>query len=253
MTPLTISVVIPSRNDASFLATCLEAVARQTRAADEVVVVDADSTDGTAAVARAAGARVVRPPMLGIWPATAAGFDAASGSILARLDADSVPAADWLEQVERRMACPDQPTAVTAAGTFYGGTAPRRWLGQRLYLGGYFVAIGALLGHPPVFGSNFALRGDAWAVLRDIVHRDRADLHDDLDLSWWMQPGMTVVVERSLVVGVSARPFEDASALRQRVRMGFHTLRVDWRAWPPLRRRAERRRARRAPSDAVSR
>ncbi|MGR0220439.1 glycosyltransferase family 2 protein [Agromyces sp. ZXT2-6] len=251
MTVLTISVVIPSRNDASYLATCLEAIARQTRAADEVIVVDADSTDGTATVAHAAGARVVRPPALGIWPATAAGFDAASGSILARLDADSVPAPDWLEQVERRMSHPDHPTAVTATGNFYGGTAPRRWAGRRLYLGGYFVAIGALLGHPPLFGSNFALRRDAWAVLRDVVHRDRADVHDDLDLSWWMQPGMTVAYEPSLVVGVSARPFESASGLWRRVRMGFHTLKVDRRAWPPLRRRAERRRAARPPSDAV--
>lgn len=247
----TISVVIPSRNDGTFLAVCLDALARQTRQADEVIVVDADSTDGTAAIARAAGARVVHQAELGIWPATAAGFDAASGDLLARLDADSVPAPDWLEQVERRMARPDRPTAVTASGAFYGGTALRRWLARYLYLGGYFVAIGALLGHPPVFGSNFALRAEAWTVLRDVVHRDRADVHDDLDLSWWMQPGMSVVFEPALVVGVSARPFDSASELGRRVRMGFHTLGVDWAAWPPLRRRAERWRAGRVAPDAV--
>lgn len=253
MTPVTITVVIPSRDDAPFLAACLDAVARQTRAPDEVIVVDADSPDGTATIARAAGATVVRPPRLGIWPATAAGFDAASGNLLARLDADSVPARDWLEQVERRMSRPDHPTAVTGAGVFYGGTAPRRWIARHLYLAGYFIAIGALLGHPPVFGSNFALRRDAWTVLRDLVHRDRADVHDDLDLSWWMQPGMTVAYESSLVVGVSARPFDTAAGLGRRVRMGFHTLRVDWRAWPPMRRRAERRRGRRTAGNAVSR
>lgn len=244
MTPLTISVVIPSRNDAAFLTTCLEALARQTRPADEVIVVDADSTDATAEIARAAGARVVRPPILGIWPATAAGFDAASGTVLARLDADSVPAVGWLEQVERRMSRPDRPTAVTGGGVFYGGTAPRRWVARHLYLGGYFTLIGALLGHPPVFGSNFAIRGEAWAALRDLVHRERADVHDDLDLSWWLQPGMTVAYEPALVVGVSARPFDSMSELRRRVRMGFRTLAVDWRVWPPLRRRIERRRAR---------
>lgn len=247
----TISVVIPSRNDGTFLAVCLDALARQTRQADEVIVVDADSTDDTTAIARAAGARVVHQAELGIWPATAAGFDAASGDLLARLDADSVPAPDWLEQVERRMARPDRPTAVTASGVFYGGTALRRWLARHLYLGGYFVAIGALLGHPPVFGSNFALRAEAWTVLRDVVHRDRADVHDDLDLSWWMQPGMSVVFEPALVVGVSARPFDSASELGRRVRMGFHTLGVDWAAWPPLRRRAERWRAGRVAPDAV--
>lgn len=247
----TISVVVPSRNDAQFLTACLQALARQTRPADEVIVVDVDSTDATAEVARAAGAHVVRQATLGIWPATAAGFDAASGTLLARLDADSVPAPDWLEQVERRMSRTDRPTAVTGSGVFYGGTAPRRWIARHLYLGGYFAVIGAVLGHPPVFGSNYALRRDAWAVLSEVVHRDRADVHDDLDLSWWMQPGMSVVYEPALVVGVSARPFDSASELGRRVRMGFHTLGVDWAAWPPLRRRAERWRAGRVAPDAV--
>lgn len=247
----TISVVIPSRNDAMFLAACLGALARQTRPADEVIVVDVDSSDATAEVARDAGARVVRQATLGIWPATAAGFDAASGSLLARLDADSVPAPDWLEQVEGRMSRADHPTAVTASGVFYGGTAPRRWIARHLYLGGYFAVIGAVLGHPPVFGSNYALRRDAWIVLRQVVHRDRADVHDDLDLSWWMQPGMTVVFEPALVVGVSARPFDSAGELGRRLRMAARTLRVEWRAWPPLRRRSDRRRGRRAVAHAV--
>ena len=72
--------------------------------------------------------------------------------------------------------------------------APRRWIARNLYIGGYFTVIGALLGHPPIYGSNYAIRRHAWLELRDVVHRDRADLHDDLDLAWWLQPGMTVCV-----------------------------------------------------------
>ena len=238
----TISVIVPCLNDAGFLAACLEALALQTRPADEIIVVDNGSTDATTAVARAAGARIVVEPVRGIWPATAAGFDAASGDLLARLDADSVPARDWLAEVERRMSAADRPTAVTGSGQFYGGNAVLRWIARNIYLGAYFNLIGAVLGHPPVFGSNYAMRADAWAVLREIVHRDRADVHDDLDLSWWLQPGMTVVHERRLVVGVSARPFDSVAGLARRVRMGFHTLAVEWPAWPPLERRADRRR-----------
>ncbi len=128
-----------------------------------------------------------------------------------------------------------------APGVFYGGTAPRRWIARNLYIGGYFTVIGALLGHPPIYGSNYAMRADAWLELRDIVHRDRADLHDDLDLAWWLQPGMTVVHDRALVVGVSARPFDSLPELGRRLRMAFHTLGVEWRAWPPFERRAVRR------------
>src|SRR4029453_8593816 len=53
----TISVIVPSLNDADFLAVCLDALANQTRRADEVIVVDNGSTDATAEVAAAAGAR----------------------------------------------------------------------------------------------------------------------------------------------------------------------------------------------------
>ena len=206
-----------------------------------MIVVDNGSTDATADVARAAGARVVDEPVRGIWPATAAGFDAASGDVLARLDADSVPDPGWLAEIERRMSRPDLPTVVTGTGTFYGGNPATRWIARHVYIGGYFTWIGMLLGHPPIFGSNYAIRRDAWQQLRSIVHRDRADVHDDLDLAWWMQPGMTVVRDRSLVVGVSARPFDSVGELARRVRMAFHTMAVEWREWPPLERRADRR------------
>jgi glycosyltransferase involved in cell wall biosynthesis len=244
----TISVIVPCLDDAEHLTACLDALAAQSRPADEIIVVDNGSTDATIDVARAHGARVVSEPLRGIWPATAAGFDAASGMLLARLDADSVPAADWLARVEQRMSRADRPTVVTGPGVFYGGTPVRRWIGRHLYLAAYFTLIGALLGHPPIFGSNFAIRREAWSSLRLLVHRDRADLHDDLDLSWWLRPGMTVVRDRSLVVGISARPFDTIGELARRVVMGFRTLAVDWRAWPALRRRLERRRGARERS-----
>ena len=119
----TISVVIPSRNDAPMLAACLAALRRQSRMPDEIVVVDNASTDNTAAVCSAAGVRRLYLDLPGITGATAAGLDAATGEILARLDADSVPPPDWVERVEKLLASAGPLTAVTGPGDFYGAAS----------------------------------------------------------------------------------------------------------------------------------
>lgn len=238
----TISVVIPSYNDAVFLNTCLVALAAQLRPADEIVVVDNASTDATALVARAAGARVVHEPMRGIWPAAAAGYDAATGDVIARLDADSIPPADWLLRIEGRLDTSPEVDVLTGPGDFYGSSALVRALGKNAYICGYFWSIGLWLTHPPIFGSNFAMRRQVWLDTRGVVHRDRSDVHDDLDFSIHLDPAVTVAYDRTLRVGISARPFDSWSGLKRRLTWAIRTLRLHWPEDSPVRRRIARRR-----------
>jgi glucosyl-3-phosphoglycerate synthase len=72
---VTVSVVIPARNEERTVAGVVGAIARLaagTGLIDEVVVMDSDSTDATAAIAARAGAAVYRArdvaPELGGWP-----------------------------------------------------------------------------------------------------------------------------------------------------------------------------------------
>ena len=217
-----ISVVIPVFNDATMLQVCLVALAAQTRSADETIVVDNASTDNastdnSAEVARASGARVISEPVHGILAATTAGFDAATGNILARLDADSIPPTDWLERVERTLSGAWPLSAVTGPGDFYGAKPLVCWLGRVVYIGGYFTFIGLFLGHPPLFGLNMAIESDIWARIRLLVDPTLAHVHDDLYLSFRIQPDMTVIYDSNLRVGVSARPFDDWSGLSGRL------------------------------------
>ncbi len=222
----TVSVVVPSLNDALMLRQCLAALAVQTRAPDEVIVVDNGSVDDTAEVARAAGARVVTEPVRGVLRATAAGFDAAAGDIIARLDTDSVPAPDWVARVEGRFDDDPTLTVLTGTGAFYGRGPGWRFVGRYLYLGGYFWLMRLLTGHTPVFGSNFALRREAWLAIRDRVHRDDPRAHDDLHISFALEPDMAVEFDRGLRVRVSARPFADFAGFRRRAAWGFHGIAV---------------------------
>jgi hypothetical protein len=238
----TISVVIPSRNDAQMLAVCLAALARQTRRPDEIIVVDNGSTDNTAAVCLAAGVRRITLDVPGIAAATAAGFDEASCEVIARLDADSVPPADWLERIAAILEAAGPLAAVTGPGDFYGGTRFAHWLGRDLYIAGYFQIVGWLLGHPPLFGSNFALRSAVWERVRGSVSRGLPQVHDDLDLSYQIPPEVTVICDQSLRVAVSARPFESWHSFGRRLGMAWTTFRIEFGKEPPFRRRRRRQR-----------
>ena len=71
---------------------------QQRLAPTEVLVVDDRSSDGTAAVARAAGARVVPSTAGSAGGARNVGMAAASGDALAFLDCDATVSANWLER-----------------------------------------------------------------------------------------------------------------------------------------------------------
>jgi glycosyltransferase involved in cell wall biosynthesis len=102
-----IAVVIPARNAAATIGRTLDALAHQTHAPDEVVVVDDGSTDDTVAIAERAGARVLRQDAEGPAQARNRGAAATSAPLLAFTDADCYPAEHWLEAGVRALARAD--------------------------------------------------------------------------------------------------------------------------------------------------
>jgi len=88
-----VSVVVPAFNEERLLAGSLAAIREAMSAFDdaELIVCDNNSTDCTAEVARAAGARVVFEPVNQIARARNAGAAQASGDWLMFVDADSYP------------------------------------------------------------------------------------------------------------------------------------------------------------------
>ncbi|MEZ5102645.1 MAG: glycosyltransferase [Thermoleophilia bacterium] len=88
----TISVAIPAYQASRWIAETLDAVLAQASPADEVIVVDDGSTDGTAELAEAYGppVRVVRQANRGAAGAYNRGFQEATGDFVAKCPADDL-------------------------------------------------------------------------------------------------------------------------------------------------------------------
>jgi glycosyltransferase involved in cell wall biosynthesis len=107
---LLISIIVPAFNEAAILAESLAIIRQAAGAFDaagftwELIVCDNNSSDETAAIARAAGARVVFEPINQIGRARNAGAAAAAGEWLLFVDADSHPSHELLADVAREIA-----------------------------------------------------------------------------------------------------------------------------------------------------
>lgn len=97
----TYSLIVPAYNEESLLPATLRALRREMDGVDgagEIIVVDNNSSDRTAAIAAEGGARVVSEPVNQISRARNAGARVARGRYLIFVDADTVPSHGLLRQ-----------------------------------------------------------------------------------------------------------------------------------------------------------
>lgn len=187
-----ISFVVPAYNEEYYIGRCLDAVFREiiNRTDVEIIVVDNNSTDGTAAVvkryaARYKGVRLIRETRRGANAARKRGFEEAKGGLLAFPDADTMVPAGWLAGAEAEFA--KDPSLVCVSGPFIYYDLPKRFrimtrvfygIGYLLYLFGrtFFKT------SPIIQGGNYVVRRSALAA----VGGHDADISfygDDTDLA----------------------------------------------------------------------
>ena len=91
-----ISVVICAHNEEHHIGRCLEALLGLEYPDFEIIVVDDGSTDLTATVVTEYGVQLIRTENLGLSSARNTGMQAATGSLVAYIDADAYPDPHWL-------------------------------------------------------------------------------------------------------------------------------------------------------------
>lgn len=111
----TLTVAVATCGRPSALATCLAALARQTRLPDEVIVVDQDPRPETRAVVAACGLPVVyvEQERRGLSASRNRALALADSTILAVTDDDCYPDDDWCRAILLAFAGPQAPDAVT--------------------------------------------------------------------------------------------------------------------------------------------
>lgn len=184
---LTLSVIVPAYNEEAYIGQCLEQLLLQIEQLHEIIVVDNNSTDSTAAVVEAVAriqpkVRLVRECIPGVAYARNAGFRAATGAILGRVDADTRVRPGWARAVRTYMSTARSDVAgVTGLNEPYD--SPVRglkawWFGRHIEKGN--VGGGRLVTN--LHGANMAIRRSAWRRVEGKVSAD-CDLHEDLDLA----------------------------------------------------------------------
>lgn len=201
--PAMISIVLPAHNEERFIARCLDSLTNQKyEGAYEIIVVDNNSTDSTAAIAKRYDVRLIHCPQRGVVPARQAGAYAAKGDIIIQVDADTVYPADWLSRIVSNFQA--HPKAAAVAGR-YIYTDPPRWaiLEYALRILSNFISM--LLAHKLIFvsGANFAFRRDAF--LRIGGYKADTFSPDQLGLANRLYRLGDIVYDNRLVVSTSSR------------------------------------------------
>jgi len=201
------SLVIPVYNEEKHLATCLDSVMAQTEKPDEIIIVDNNSTDATAAIARRYPVVVISEKKQGVTPARNAGFNAATYAIIARTDADTVLPGDWVVRIKKAFQENQRLVGFSGPAHFYNVPEfvqlhnwPTNFALNRTFK--------QALKHDCLFGPNMAIRKDAWEKVRNETCSDDAEVHEDVDLAIHIAQFGEMKFDKTLIVESSPRRFQ---------------------------------------------
>ena len=208
----TVGIVIPAYNEEATIRACVTAAVGQTVPADEIIVVDNKSTDHTPAILRELIAEFPEAPITvlrqekaqGIIPTRDMGFNAVTSDIIGRIDSDTLLEPDWVEQVQNAFMNPEVHAAT--GPVIYYDMPLRRYM-ARADDTARKAMFRLATSYAFLFGTNMALRREAWEEIRDEVCLDEQDLmHEDIDLSVHLfDHGLKAVYASQMVAGMSAR------------------------------------------------
>lgn len=202
-TPL-VSVVVPAYNEAKFIRRTLESLISQDYDNFELIVVDNNSTDDTAAIVRSYGARLISQPLLGVGRARQAGFMAARGEIIATTDADTIVPANWLTAIAKQFGENKDLAAYGGLYTFHSGPKIIGFIFRAIAYWLWFLDKQFNRGWS-LPGANMAVRKAAFIKVGGF--NTNLQIGEDAELSQRLKTVGSVFLDKTFLVSTSGRRY----------------------------------------------
>jgi glycosyltransferase involved in cell wall biosynthesis len=179
---LTVSLIIPCYNEERTIKKCLEHVAAQDSAPEEVILVDNNCADKTVEIAKQFPfVTVIREQEQGLIPARNKGFEFARGDILARIDADTRICPGWVRTVRHNLSKPKLHGITGSAKSIVDIHLP--FVYSSFWSKLYFKFIKTASGLDVLWGPNMAIKRNAYLKIRPELATNSTRVHEDQDIS----------------------------------------------------------------------
>lgn len=196
-----VSVVIPVFNEEKYIYKCLKSLMNQEERADEIIVVDNNSTDKSMDIVRRfPNIRIIRQTIQGIIAARNLGFDRAKHEIIARCDADSIPPKDWIKKIKQNF----QKKDIVALGGPVA-TYDMPFFKNPFLCNMYSFFADKIYNCNVLVGANMAIRKDVWEKIKAQAALKDHHVHEDVDVSILLSKVGKIGFDEKLIVNTSAR------------------------------------------------
>lgn len=111
-----VSLIIPTYNNASTLRACLDSIKKQTLNPDEIIIADGHSSDGTIEIAQEFGCKIVYEEGGTRAAACNVALKTAEGMLVAFTDSDVIAKEDWLENLVITLGSMDDERVIGITG-----------------------------------------------------------------------------------------------------------------------------------------
>jgi len=175
-----VSAVVIAYNEEEYIKDCLESLINQVEKADEIILVDNNSTDKTVEIAKEfSEVRIVKEKKQGMIYARNKGFDSAKYELIVRCDSDTRVSKDWIKNIKANFE-KERIDALSGPIAFYDFPLGRL---QKIITNIYNDGAILVYQHRILDGPNMSLTKEIWEKVRNEVCLIDKDVHEDADLA----------------------------------------------------------------------